>query len=40
MNAPGDPWHFARAELARKYLKVFELGLMAAGSATWVLHAS
>ncbi len=30
MNAPGDPWHYARAELAQKYLTVFELGLTSA----------
>lgn len=30
MNAPGDPWHYARAELAQNYLTVFELGLTSA----------
>lgn len=25
-----DPWHFARPELARKYLRTFEIGLISA----------
>jgi hypothetical protein len=28
-NKP-DPWHFARPELAQKYLQTFEIGLISA----------
>jgi len=28
--APSDPWHYPRPELAEKYLRIFEIGLIAA----------
>ena len=30
MSTPSDPWHFARPELAKRYLQAFELGLVSA----------
>lgn len=29
-RAPGDPWHYARPQLAQQYLQTFEVGLISA----------